>query len=164
MAIWDKVRQGIDKAGKAAQDVFDEGKLHLGAYRARQPADKAAEALGYAIFRAADAGGELEAEARLRLLDALRARDAEARKLETDLENERAAAGAAEVGRRYGEPICRPRSLPVLARSRSHQRPSRFDAAPVSRSPIPTIESRATSRTSTRTSRPYSPAGRPAAR
>ena len=30
MAIWDKVKQGIDKAGKAAQDVFDEGKLRLG--------------------------------------------------------------------------------------------------------------------------------------
>ncbi len=95
MAIWDKVRQGIDKAGKAAQDVFDEGKLRLDAYRAREQADKAAEALGYAIFRAADAGGELEAEARQRLLDALRARDSEARKLETDLANERAAAGAA---------------------------------------------------------------------
>ncbi|WP_434480703.1 hypothetical protein [Gemmatimonas sp.] len=95
MAIWDKVRQGIDKAGKAAQDVFDEGKLRLDAYRAREQADKAAEALGYAIFRAADAGGELEAEARQRLLDALRTRDSEARKLETDLANERAAAGAA---------------------------------------------------------------------
>jgi hypothetical protein len=95
MAIWDKVRQGIDKAGKAAQDVFDEGKLRLDAYRAREQADKAAAALGYAIFRAADAGGELEAEARQRLLDALRARDSEARKLETDLANERAAAGAA---------------------------------------------------------------------
>lgn len=95
MAIWDKVRQGIDKAGKAAQDVFDEGKLRLDAYRAREQADKAAEALGYAIFRAADAGGELDAEARQRLLEALRTRDAEARKLETDLANERAAAGAA---------------------------------------------------------------------
>ena len=59
MAIWDKVKQGIDKAGKAAQDVFDEGKLRLDAYRAREQADKAAEALGYAVFRAADAGGEL---------------------------------------------------------------------------------------------------------
>ena len=27
MAIWDKVKESIDKAGKAAQDVFDEGKL-----------------------------------------------------------------------------------------------------------------------------------------
>ena len=59
MAIWDKVKQGIDKAGKAAQDVFDEGKLRIDAYRAREQADKAAEALGYALFRAAEAGGDL---------------------------------------------------------------------------------------------------------
>ena len=98
MALWDKVKQGIDKAGKAAQDVFDEGKLRLEAYRAREQADKAAEALGYAIFRAADAGGELDVEARTRLLDALRARDAEARKLETDLANERARSAAASSG------------------------------------------------------------------
>jgi hypothetical protein len=95
MAIWDKVKQGIDKAGKAAQDVFDEGKMRIDAYRAREQADKAAEALGYAIFRAADAGGELDADARLRLIDALRTRDAEARRLETDLANERARASAA---------------------------------------------------------------------
>ena len=44
MAIFDKIKQGIDKAGKAAQDVFDEGKLRIDAYRAREQADKAAEA------------------------------------------------------------------------------------------------------------------------
>lgn len=93
MAIWDKVKQGIDKAGKAAQDVFDEGKLRIDSYRAREQADKAAEALGYAIFRAAEAGGELDADARQRLIDALRTRDADARRLETELANERARAG-----------------------------------------------------------------------
>ena len=93
MAIWDKVKQGIDKAGKAAQDVFDEGKLRLDAYRAREQADKAAEALGYALFRAADAGGELAPDARERLMAALRAQDAEARRLETVLANARAANG-----------------------------------------------------------------------
>lgn len=103
MALWDKVKQGIDKAGKAAQDVFDEGKLRLDAYRAREQADKAAEALGYALFRATEAGGELHDDARQRLLDALRARDAEARRLETELATERArhaasgAAGSAEA-------------------------------------------------------------------
>jgi|GEM_PF-1394417 len=94
MAIWDKVKQGIDKAGKAAQDVFDEGKLRLDAYRARELADKAAEALGYAVFRAADAGHELDAEAKDRLMRALRERELEARRLETELAAERAAAGA----------------------------------------------------------------------
>lgn len=93
MAIWDKVKQGIDKAGKAAQDVFDEGKLRLEAYRAREQADKAAEALGYAVFRAVDAGGDLDADARARLIEALRTRDAEARRLEKELADARAAAG-----------------------------------------------------------------------
>jgi len=94
MAIWDKVKQGIDKAGKAAQDVFDEGKLRIDAYRAREQADKAAEALGYALFRAAEAGGDLDAEARQRLMAALRARDEEAKRLETELANERARNAA----------------------------------------------------------------------
>ena len=93
MAIWDQVKQGIDKAGKAAQDVFDGGKLRLEAYRAREQADKAAEALGYAVFRAADAGGELEAGARDRLIAALRIQDAEARRLEMELAGARAANG-----------------------------------------------------------------------
>jgi hypothetical protein len=99
MAIWDKVKQGIDKAGKAAQDVFDEGKLRLESYRAREQADKAAEALGYAVFRAADAGGELAADARDRLIVALRAQDAEARRLETEL-----AAAPAANGRTDADP------------------------------------------------------------
>jgi hypothetical protein len=96
MAIWDKVKQGIDKAGKAAQDVFDEGKLRLDAYRAREQADKAAEALGYAVFRAWENAAELDADARERLAGALRTREAEARKLETELADARAKAGMTE--------------------------------------------------------------------
>ena len=95
MAIWDKVKQGIDKAGKAAQDVFDEGKLRIDAYRAREQADKAAEALGYAVFRAWENGAELDADARERLAGALRTREAEARRLETELAEEKAKASAA---------------------------------------------------------------------
>lgn len=85
MALWNKVKQGIDKAGKAAQDVFDEGKLRLDAYRAREQADKAAEALGYAVFRAVDAGGELATDVRERLITTLRAQEADARRLEAEL-------------------------------------------------------------------------------
>jgi hypothetical protein len=96
MAIWDKVKQGIDKAGKAAQEVFDEGKLRLEAYRAREQADKAAEALGYAVFRAVDAGSELATDARDRLIAALRAQDAEARRLEAELAAARAANGTTD--------------------------------------------------------------------
>ena len=94
MAIWDKVKEGIDKAGKAAQDVFDEGKLRIDAYRAREQADKAAEALGYAVFRAKDAGQELDAETLDRLMVAMRLRDIEAKGLEKDLASARAATGA----------------------------------------------------------------------
>jgi hypothetical protein len=82
MALWDKVREGLDKAGKAAQDVFDEGKLRLEAYKAREQADKAAEALGYALFRADRDGRELDADARSRLIAALAERDEVARRLE----------------------------------------------------------------------------------
>ncbi len=97
MAIWDKVKESIDKAGKAAQDVFDEGKLRLDAYRAREQADKAAEALGYAVFRAWENNAELDADARERLASALRQREAEARKLEQELADARANAPASSA-------------------------------------------------------------------
>jgi hypothetical protein len=90
MNIWDKVKDGIDKAGKAAQDVFDEGKTRIEAYRAREQADKAAEALGYAVFRALELGHDLEPDSRDRLMRSLRERDAEARRLETLLTEENA--------------------------------------------------------------------------
>lgn len=106
MALWDKVREGIDKAGKAAQDVFDEGKLRIEAYRMREAADKAAEALGYAVFRAAESGGELEAGAKERLMETLRQKDAEARRHEADLAAAKARAqsteGAASVSSDQG--------------------------------------------------------------
>lgn len=104
MAIWDKVKQSIDKAGKAAQDVFDEGKLRIDAYRARELADKAAETLGYAVFHAAESGGELETEARTRLMTALRERETEARKLEKEL----AAAKANEAAAAASDPAAPP--------------------------------------------------------
>lgn len=90
MNIWDKVKEGIDKAGKAAQDVFDEGKTRIEAYRAREQADKAAEALGYAVFRALELGTEIEAESRDRLMQSLRQRDTEAKRLEAILADEEA--------------------------------------------------------------------------
>lgn len=90
MNIWDKVKEGIDKAGKAAQDVIDDGKTRLDAYRAREQADKAAEAVGYALFRAAELGQEVEEASRERLMRSLRERDTEARRLEAILAAETA--------------------------------------------------------------------------
>ena len=52
MPIWDKLKTELDRAGKAAQTALDEGKMRLEAFRVRQLADKAAQALGYAVYRA----------------------------------------------------------------------------------------------------------------
>lgn len=98
MNIWDKVRDGIDKAGKAAQDVFDEGKLRIDLYKAREQADKAAQALGYVVFRAAESGHELEAASRDQLMTALRDREAVTTRLEAEIK----AAKEAESARANG--------------------------------------------------------------
>lgn len=92
MVLWDKLRDGIDKAGKAAQDVFDEGKLRIEAYRAREVADKAAQKLGYAFFRAAEAGTGLDAASHNSLVEALRVADTNARSKEDELARARAQA------------------------------------------------------------------------
>ena len=72
MAIWDKLKTELDRAGKAAQNALDEGKVRLEAFRTRQLADKAAQALGYAVYRAKQSGSELDAETSARLLATLR--------------------------------------------------------------------------------------------
>lgn len=89
MAILDKLKQELDRAGRAAQDAFDEGKTRLEAFRERQLADKAAQALGYAVFRAKQSGGELDAETLSRLSATLKTHDAEAARLESELDKRR---------------------------------------------------------------------------
>ena len=56
MALLDRLKQELDRAGKAAQDAFDDGKTRLEAFRTRQLADKAAQSLGYAVYRARKGG------------------------------------------------------------------------------------------------------------
>ena len=80
MPLWDKVRQEFDKAGSAARELLDEGKLRLDAYRARERADDAASALGYAWFRAGQPEGGVPPDVRERLWNALALHDAEARR------------------------------------------------------------------------------------
>jgi hypothetical protein len=82
MAIWDKLKHELDRAGKAAQVAFDEGKIRLEAFRVRQLADKAAQALGYAVFRAKQGGRDLDADTYARLSSTLAAHEAEASRLE----------------------------------------------------------------------------------
>jgi hypothetical protein len=88
MAIWDKLKTELDKAGKAAQDALDEGKTRLEAFRARQLADKAAQSLGYAVFRAKQAGTEVDWETLQRLVNALAEKEAEVQRLEKELRDE----------------------------------------------------------------------------
>ena len=85
MAIWDKVRTELDRAGKAAQDAIDEGKMRLEAFRARQLADKAAQALGYAVFRAKQSGTEVDWTTLQRLVNSLAEKEAEVQRLEKEL-------------------------------------------------------------------------------
>ncbi|HLV25716.1 MAG TPA: hypothetical protein VKZ41_05360 [Gemmatimonadales bacterium] len=85
--IWEKLRTEIDRAGRMAQGAIDEGKIRLDAYRSRQLADKAAQALGYAVYRARKENRELEADVYARLSSTLAAHEAEAERLDSELRN-----------------------------------------------------------------------------
>lgn len=85
MALWDKVKQELDRAGHMAQGAFEEGRLRLDAMRARQLADKAAQAIGYAVYRARQTGTEVETDAYARLSSTLAGHEAEAKRLEERL-------------------------------------------------------------------------------
>jgi predicted alpha/beta-hydrolase family hydrolase len=85
MALWDKLKTELDRAGKAAQGALDEGKTRLEAFRARQLADKAAQALGYAVFRAKQAGTDVDWQTLQRLVTALAERETEIARLEKEL-------------------------------------------------------------------------------
>ncbi|HMG70839.1 MAG TPA: hypothetical protein VK544_06960 [Gemmatimonadaceae bacterium] len=86
MALLDRLKQELDRAGKVAQDAFDDGKTRLEAFRTRQLADKAAQALGYAVFRSKKSGAELDAATYDRLKATLDTHDSEAAKLEAEIE------------------------------------------------------------------------------
>jgi hypothetical protein len=86
MPLWDKVKQELDRAGRVAQDALDEGRIRLEAFRERQHADRAAQALGYALFRARATGSDLDPQAYERLSATLARHEAEATRLEAQLE------------------------------------------------------------------------------
>jgi hypothetical protein len=89
MALLDRLKQELDRAGKVAQDAFDDGKNRLEAFRLRQLADKAAQSLGYAVYRAKKGGAELDAATYDRLRATLETHDTEAAKLEAEIELKR---------------------------------------------------------------------------
>jgi hypothetical protein len=86
MALIDRLKEELDRAGKAAQDAFDDGKTRLEAFRTRQLADKAAQALGYAAYRAKKSGRDLDAATYDRLAATLETHDSEAARLEAEIE------------------------------------------------------------------------------
>ena len=88
--VWSKLREELDRAGRAAQGAIDEGKVRLDAMRARQLADKAAQALGYALFRARKQGEDINADTYARLSSTLAAHEAEIAQIEAKLEELRA--------------------------------------------------------------------------
>ena len=95
MALWTKLRTELDRAGRVAQSAFDEGRLRLEALRARQLADRAAQALGYALYRAKHEGREIDADLLASLTATLSAHEAEVASLEGKLAEGRAGAQGA---------------------------------------------------------------------
>jgi len=83
MAVWERLRQELDRAGRTAADAVDEGRLRLDLYRARQTADRFAQKLGYAVHHARSAGGDVAAEEYVSLSQDLRAAEAEVARYET---------------------------------------------------------------------------------
>lgn len=86
MAVWNRLRAELDRAGRAAQQALDEGKIRLDIHRARSVADKCAQRLGYAVHRARIGGTELPAEEYARLASDLTAAEGEVSRLGSLLE------------------------------------------------------------------------------
>jgi hypothetical protein len=83
MALLDRLRQELDRAGRQASRAFDEGRLRLELYRAKQSVDRFARRFGYAVFRAKQAGGEVPAEELASHMANMSAAEAEVKRLET---------------------------------------------------------------------------------
>ena len=86
MGLWDKVKQELDRAGEATNAMIDEGKIRHEAFRARQLADKAAQALGYAIYRARQEGKDVDIDTYARLSSTLAGHEADVTRLEAKLD------------------------------------------------------------------------------
>lgn len=93
MPIWDKLKTELDRAGRAAQQALDEGRTRLDAHRARGAADRCAQRLGYAVYRARRAGADLAPEEYQRLADDLTAAEGEVDRLETLMQDAAARRG-----------------------------------------------------------------------
>lgn len=83
MALIDRLRQELDRAGRSAQRALDEGRLRLELYRARQSVDRFAQRFGYAVYRARQQNSDLPAEEYAAHMSNLAAAEAEVTRLET---------------------------------------------------------------------------------
>lgn len=104
MALWNKLKDELNRAGRAAQEAIDEGKLRLDLLRSRQAMDRAAQKLGYAVYRARKLGGEVPGDEYARISAEVANAEAEVERYETLL---REAAG-----RRTGPSDAPPASPP----------------------------------------------------
>ena len=100
MALWDKLRVELNRAGEAAQEALDEGKARLEEFRARQRADKAAQALGYAVFRARQEGKEIDPDVYARLSSELAAAEADVKRYQEEAAKRPARSGDQGPGTR----------------------------------------------------------------
>jgi len=99
MALWNKLKDELNRAGKAAQDAIDEGKLRLDLLRSRQAMDKAAQTLGYAVYRARKLGGDIPTDEYARVSADVANAEGEVERYETLLReaaNRRKATGQPE--------------------------------------------------------------------
>lgn len=67
MSLFNKLKDELNRAGRAAQEAIDEGKLRLDLLRSRQAMDRAAQKLGYSVYRARKLGGDVPTDEYARL-------------------------------------------------------------------------------------------------
>jgi hypothetical protein len=85
MALWNKLKDELNRAGKAAQEALDEGKVRLDLMRSRQAMDRAAQKLGYAVYRARKLGGDIPTDEYSRVSAEVANAEAEVERYETIL-------------------------------------------------------------------------------
>jgi hypothetical protein len=83
MALWNKLKDELNRAGRAAQDALDEGKIRLDMMRSRQAMDRAAQKLGYAVYRARKLGGDVPSDEYARLSSEVANAEGEVERYET---------------------------------------------------------------------------------
>src|SRR4029077_8588231 len=77
MALWDRVKSELDRAGRVAQHALDEGRLRLEMLRAKRQVDGAAQKLGYAVYRARKESRQIPDDEYAALARAIEAAEAE---------------------------------------------------------------------------------------